>query len=85
MTKTEALKTWSEACVVVEAGTVIVREGNWMTMARALHYCADTSTVDERADKLNGDTVVKVTPAERKQESPGKQPINLAPFLLVVR
>lgn len=86
MNKTEAIKKWSEACVVVEAGPVIVREGNWMPIARALHYCSDTSTVHERTEKLNGDTVVEVKPAERDGDAPpGKQHITVAPFLLVVK
>jgi len=86
MDKTEALGKWSDACVVVEAGKVIVREGNWMTLERAMRHCADTSTVDEREDKLNGDTIVEVKPAEREGDPPkGKTRMNLPPFLLVVR
>lgn len=86
MTKTDAIKQWSEACVVVEAGKVIVREGNWMPIDRALRYCSDTSTVDKREDNLNGDTIVEVTPAEREGDPPpGKKHICLAPFMLVVK
>lgn len=85
MDKSAALAKWSDACVVVEAGKTIVRDGNWTTLERALRHCADTSTVDERDDKLNGDTIVVVTPAKRTEAPKGKTPINLPPFLLVVR
>lgn len=86
MDKKEALAKWSDACVVVEAGKTTVRSGNWTTLERALRHCADTSTIDERKDKLNGDTIVEVKPAEREGEPPpGKTHINLPPFLLVVR
>lgn len=84
MDKKEALAKWSDACVVVQAGATIVRDGNWTTMGRALRHCADTTTVDVRAEKLNGDMVVEVKPVER-EVSEGKSPMNLSPFLLVVR
>lgn len=85
MDKKEALAKWTDACVVVEAGEIIVRDGNWTTIDRAMRHCADTSTVDEREDKMNGDTIVTVTPAKRETAPAGKTPINLPPFLLVVR
>ncbi len=83
MDKTEALSKWSDACTVVKLGPTIVRDGNWTTLVRSLRHCADTSTVVE-SDKLNGDVVVLVTP-KPKEAPPGKTPMNLPPFLLVVK
>lgn len=85
MDKSEALKKWSDACTVCECGKTYVRDGNWQTIARAMRHCSDTSTVVEKSE-LNGDMVVLVTPAPNEVErQPGKKPINLPPFLLVVK
>lgn len=85
MDKTAALKKWSDACTVCECGETYVRDGNWTTITRALRHCSDTSTVVEKSE-LNGDIVVLVTPAPKETEPPpGKTPMRLPPFLLVVR
>jgi hypothetical protein len=83
MDKKAAVTKWSDACVVVENRGVYIRDGNWQTIDRALRHCADTSTVDQKGS-LNGDMVVLVTPAPKKTAE-GKSPLNLPPFLLVVR
>lgn len=85
MSKAEALNKWSDACTVCECGPTYVRDGNWTTIAKALRHCSDTSTVVEKSN-LNGDTVVLVTPAKKEVDpQAGKTPINLPPFLMVVR
>lgn len=84
MTKNEALREWSEACIVIQAGPVMVRDGNWMPIDRALRHCADTTTVDARKDEFNGDVVVDVVPVP-KDAAKGKTPMTLAPFMLVVK
>ncbi len=83
MDKKEALSKWSDACSIVKFGPTIVRDGNWTTLGRSLRHCADTSTVVESGE-LNGDQVVEVTP-KPKETAKGKTPMNLPPFLLVVK
>lgn len=75
MTVDEALKHWSEGCTAEEAKGQIVRNGNWQPLARALRHCKEKTEIME-AGKLNGDTVLAVTP---------DSPIGLPPFLLVVK
>jgi hypothetical protein len=82
MKKTEALSKWSDACSASKVKEQIVRDGNWTTLARALRHFNDENAAIEKADELNGDTVIEVTPAEVK---PDKAPVNRPPFLLVVK
>jgi hypothetical protein len=75
MTVDEAIGKWSEGCTAEEAKGQIIRNGNWQPLARALRHCKEKTSIEE-AGKLNGDTVLAVTP---------DSPLGLPPFLLVVK
>ena len=83
MKKPDALAKWSDACSVSVAGGIIVRDGNWTTLARAMRHCTDDTELSEKGS-LNGDAVVEVKPA-RKDTALGKLPMPTDSFLLVVR
>jgi hypothetical protein len=75
MTVDEAIGKWSEGCTAEEAKGQIIRNGNWQPLARALRHCKEKTSIEE-AGKLNGDTVLAVTP---------ESPLGLPKFLLVVK
>jgi len=75
MTTSEALARYSDACSAVQVKEQYIRDGNWGPLAHALRHCKDKTEITE-AGTLNGDTVVMVTP---------DSPLNLPPFLLVVK
>ena len=83
MTVEEAIGKWSEGCTAEDANGQLIRNGNWQPIERALRHCKG-GAVAEHKQKLNGDTVIVVTPKESKPAE-GKSPMTLPPFLLVVK
>jgi hypothetical protein len=75
MSIADALNKWTEGCTAEEAKGQIIRNGNWQPLARALRHCKEKTSIEE-AGKLNGDTVLAVTP---------DSPLGLPKFLLVVK
>jgi len=85
MTVEEAVGQWVEGCTAEEIKGQIVRTGNWQPLARALRHCKG-GEVDQHKEKLNGDTVLCVTPKKPEGDPPaGKTHVALPPFLLVVK
>ena len=82
MTAKQAIEKYSEAATVVDAKGLLIRDGNWQPIARALRHFTDTE-VEEHDAKLNGDTVI-VVQSKFDQASP-PAPTNRAPFMLVVK
>lgn len=84
MTAKDALDKWSEGCTAAQAGAnVVIRDGNWQPLERVLRHDAQAQIVE--VGSLNGDTLLKVTPAAVKDAPAGKKPQNRPPYLLIVK
>ena len=82
MTIAEAIDQFTEAATLDEHRN---RSGNWEPISRSLrHFTAEGSATVEADGELNGDTVLRISPAEIEPPK-GKSAAKRGPFLLLVR